>query len=194
MHQASAGFAAVDVLLTLAIAGTVLSIALPRTLSAVDEMRTATAARYLASRITGARLQALQRSTCVALRFEAIGNDYSFATHVDGNRNGVRTLDMANGRDPVLLAAERLADRFPEVRFGLTPGVPDLDGARMPDEGGGVRVGSPRILTLSPDGTATSGTLYIRGRQGQYAVRVLGATARTRVFRYDVGAGEWIVR
>jgi type II secretory pathway pseudopilin PulG len=182
------------VLLALAIAAIILSLAVPKTMSAVDEMRTATAARYLASRITGARLQALQRSTCVALRFEAVGNDYWFATHVDGNRNGVRTRDIANGSDWVLVAGDRLADRFPHERFGLTPGVPDLDGARMSDEGDGVRVGSPRILTLSPDGTATSGTLYIRGRQGQYAVRVLGATARTRVFRYDVGAGEWIAR
>ena len=181
-------------LLALAIAGTVLAIALPGTTAALDDMRTATAARYLASRITGARLQALQRSAPVALRFEAAGRDYSFATHLDGNRNGVRTLDMANGTDPVLLAAERLADRFADVRFGLTPGVPDLDGVRAMNEEDGVRVGSPRILTLSPDGTATSGTLYVRGRQSQYAVRVLGATARTRVFRYHVGAGEWIAR
>lgn len=175
-------------------AGTVLAIALPNTSSALDDMRTAAAARYLASRIARARMEALQRSACVGLRFETAGDDYSFATYLDGNRNGLRTLDIANGRDSVLLAAERLADRFADVRFGLAAGIPDLDGVRGAEEAEGVRIGSPRILTLSPDGTATSGTLYIRGRRGQYAVRVLGATARTRVFRYHTGAGEWIVR
>jgi hypothetical protein len=57
-----------------------------------------------------------------------------------------------------------------------------------------VRIGAARILTMSPDGTATSGTLYVQGRRAQYAVRVLGATGRTRVFKYDTGARTWISR
>ena len=73
-------------------------------------------------------------------------------------------------------------DKFPGVHFELMPGVPDADG-----EGGtgedGVRIGSARLLTMSADGTATSGTLYIRGRRGQYAVRVLGVTGRTRMLQ-----------
>ncbi len=36
---------------------------------------------------------------------------------------------------------------------------------------------------MSADGTATSGTLYVRGRKGQYAVRVLGVTGRTRMLQ-----------
>ena len=32
----------------------------------------------------------------------------------------------------------------------------------------GVRIGSARILTMSPSGTATSGTLYLQGRRAQY--------------------------
>ena len=53
-------------------------------------------------------------------------------------------------------------------------------------------IGSSRILTLGPDGTATSGTLYVRGRRGQYAVRILGITGRTRVLRFHPGTGQWI--
>ena len=58
----------------------------------------------------------------------------------------------------------------------------------------GVRIGSARILTMSPDGTATSGTLFLEGRRAQYAVRVLGATGRTRVLKYDSGQRTWINR
>ena len=43
---------------------------------------------------------------------------------------------------------------------------------------------------LSPQ--ATSGTIYLRGRDGsRVAVRVLGATGRTRVLRYVVPTGDW---
>lgn len=192
--RAGAGFTALELLFSLAIVATILGMAIPLTTNAVDEMRTAMAARYLEGKIVGARLDALQRSTRVALRFEPAGTDYTFAAYADGNRNGVRTAEIASGVDPPLSPEEGLGDHFVDVRFGLAAGVPDLDGTRDVDERDGVRIGSPRILTLSPDGTATSGTVYIRGRRSQYAVRVLGATARTRVFQYHPGADEWIAR
>jgi hypothetical protein len=50
------------------------------------------------------------------------------------------------------------------------------------------------MLSLGPDGTASSGSVYLHGRRLQYAVRVLGATGRTRVLRFDRGTGRWIVR
>lgn len=174
--------------------GALLSGGIPLVTTGLDEMRTGAAARYVASRITQARMDALQRSAAVALRFEAVGDDYAFATYVDGNSNGIRTADIGAGIDSALTSGEQLAGHFADVRFGLAPGVPDLEGSRQTLNTDGVRVGLPRILTLSPDGTSSSGTLYIRGRRGQYAVRILGATARTRVFQYHVGAGAWIAR
>jgi hypothetical protein len=58
----------------------------------------------------------------------------------------------------------------------------------------GVRIGTAGILSMISDGTATSGTLYIRGRRRQYAVRVLGVTGRTRVLQYSPGDRSWIGR
>jgi hypothetical protein len=56
-----------------------------------------------------------------------------------------------------------------------------------------VRAGSSDILTLSPNGTATSATLYICGpTRSQYAVRVLGTTGRTRVFHFSRASSTWI--
>ena len=59
-----------------------------------------------------------------------------------------------------------------------------------------VRFGRGDILTFSPLGTASSGTLYLRAsRSGeQYAVRVLGVTGRVRVLRFESAAGTWIER
>ena len=57
----------------------------------------------------------------------------------------------------------------------------------------GVRVGLSRLLTMNPNGTSSSGTVYVRGRdRSQYAVRVLGATGRVRVLKYDYVRGRWL--
>ena len=178
----------------MAVAGAVFAVALPLTQTGLDDLRTGMAARYLAGRIVGARVDAVHRSTRVALRFEDAGGELGFALYVDGNANGVRTAEIVNGADPLLRARERLRDRFPGVSFGLDAAVPDLDGHVRQEPDDGVGVGSARLLTLGPDGTATSGTLYLRGRHARFAVRVLGATARVRVFKYHPGARVWRVQ
>jgi hypothetical protein len=138
-------------------------------------------------------MQAVAGSTSVALRFEPSSPDYLFTPYADGNGNGVRAADIHRGVDPPVGVPSRLGDNFAGVRFGLLPGVPDVDGASG-DGTEGVRIGTSRILTMSANGTATSGTLYVHGRRAQYAVRVLGATGRTRILKYDTGAGMWISR
>ena len=183
------GFTLLELLFTIAIAATLVGIAVPLTSGATDEIRTAAAARYLATTIVSARIDAVKRSTAVGLRFEARGVEVLVASHADGNGDGVRTADILSGVDPILGPAERLGDRHPGVQFGLLPGIADLDGGMGITEG--VRIGIARILTLSPTGGATSGTLYVHGRRSQYAVRVLGATGRVRVFHYNPGARQW---
>ena len=98
------------------------------TTAAIDEMRTAVAARYIAGRIGSARIDAVRRASAVALRFEAVDGDYVYAPYEDGNGNGVRTTEIREGIDRPVGAFERLADKFPGVRFELAPGVPDADG------------------------------------------------------------------
>ena len=182
-----------ELLMVAAITATLIGTALPMLSSSLDDQRTGAAARHLAARVRGARMEAVKRSRAVALRFRPGWPDYSFAPYADGNRNGVRTVDIDRNIDRQLAPAERLGDNFPGVAFGLLPGRPDADG----NSGGGsdgVRIGSADILTMSPDGTATAGTLYVHGRRAQYAVRILGVTGRTRVLKYDTGSRTWISR
>lgn len=187
-----AGFTALELLLAAAIVITIVGISLPATADALDHIRAGMAARYLESRIMQARVEAIRRAGAVALRFEPVASDYAFSEYRDGNGNGVRAADIASGLDRAVAAPVRLRDQFPGIGFGLLAGVPDLDGTRATAAGDGVRVGTSRLLTLGPDGTATSGTLYLHGRRSQYAIRVLGATARTRLLRYDPGRQQWI--
>jgi type II secretory pathway pseudopilin PulG len=190
----SAGASLLEILFALSVSATASAIAIPVVDSAIDEMRTAMAARYLEGRIHGARMDAVRRSRAVGLRFQTDPDtDYAFAAFGDGNGNGVRTSEIGDGIDVSLGPVERLGDRFPGVSFGLDGTVPDADG-RIGTGEDGLRIGTARIVTMSSDGTATSGTLYIRGRRAQYAVRVLGATGRTRMLQYDQGSRTWIDR
>jgi hypothetical protein len=188
----SPGLTLLDLLFTVAILSTIVAIGLPAVSATIDLHRSSSAARYLAGRIHLARMEAVKRSTNVGLKFEAVSDDYAFGAYVDGNGNGIRTVDIRSGVDRVLMPPQRLSDNFASVQFGLMPGVPDADGSADKAGGDGVRIGSARILTLGPNGTATAGTLYLHGRRLQLAVRVLGATGRTRVLRYDTASRKWI--
>jgi type II secretory pathway pseudopilin PulG len=186
----AAGFTLLELLLAIAVGVAITTISIPVTNQVVDEVRAAGAARYMSGRIMRIRLEAVRQSRAVALRFVKEGDDYAYAPFADGNGNGVRTVDIQSGVDTPLGPFERIGDKFPGMRFVLDAGVPDVDGAKSADTDG-VRIGKACILTMGPDGTATSGTLYLWGRGGRYAVRVLGATGRTRVLLFAPGAGTW---
>lgn len=180
-------------LFALALAAVIAGISVAMAAAAADELRTAAAARYVAGLVLGNRMDSLKRARSVALRFEPDAADYVFQAYLDTNGNGVRTTEIRSGVDEALGSVRRLSDTFRDVHFGLRAEVPDADDVR----GGGtdgVRIGAARLLVTSPDGTATSGTLYVRGRHAQYAVRILGATGRTRVLKFQPGAGTWTSR
>ena len=187
------GFTLIELLVSVAFTTVLVGMALPIGVDAIDDLHTASAARFLAARIAANRMEAISRSRAIGVRFQPATPDYQFAAFADGNGNGVRTAEITAGIDSPVGNSRQLSDDFPRVRFGLAIGSPDVDGVRN-TSADGVRIGTPRILTVSPDGTATSGTLYVQGRRAQYAVRVLGATGRTRVLKYDAGARAWISR
>jgi type II secretory pathway pseudopilin PulG len=155
------------------------AMAIPETLAGIERSRTQSAARYLAARLALVRTQAVARSTNVALQFVADGATYSMAAYRDGNGNGVRTADIAAGIDPLVDVPIRFSDLFPQVSLFLN----DPADAAVADA----------LMSFSPIGTASSRTLYVRGRdQSQYAVRVLGVTGRTRLLRYVAATRQWI--
>lgn len=187
----SPGFTILELLFTIAIAGTLAAIAVPQGLRTLDDFRTRSAARYLAQRLGDARLSAIKRSAALGLRFEPGLLDYRISTVVDGNRNGLRTAEIVSGIDRTMTEPEILAANFPGVAFGIMDGVPDADG-QPAGSTDGVRVGASRLITMNANGTSSSGTVYVRGRdRSQYAVRVLGATGRVRMLKYDFVRRRW---
>jgi hypothetical protein len=97
----------------------------------------------------------------------------------------VRSIDITAGIDAAVGPEVRFADLFPGVRLALDPGA-----LSTPPADHGVH-----LFSFAPRGTATSGTIYIGGRDGaRFAVRVFGPTSRTRVLRYDTSTGTYVER
>jgi len=187
----SHGYTILELLFAVAIAGTVTTIAVPQGLRALDDFRTKTAARYLAQRLADARITAIKRSTSVGLRFDPGSPDYRVSTVVDGNHDGLRTTEITWGIDLTITPADTLDTHFSGVAFGILTGVPDADG-QPAGSADGVRTGTSKLVSMNPDGTSSSGTLYVHGRERtQYAVRVFGTTGRVRILRYDFALRRW---
>jgi hypothetical protein len=170
-------------MLAIALLAVLGGIAIPQALGTLDSARTGAAARYVVSRLMLARAQAVQRSASVAIRIDRDTRGFRVAAYQDSNRNGVRSRDIELQIDRAIEREVRLPELFPGVDFGLS-----IDGQAADP----IQLGGTSLLTFTPTGTATSGSLYIRGRNGlQYAVRVIGATGRTRLQRYDERQHGW---
>ena len=168
-----AGYSLIEAMFVCAVAAVVAAIAVPVSLAGVDRARGWAATRFVAARLVRARAQAVARGAAVALRIGGEGPAATLASFVDGNRTGVLTRDIDAGLDPVL------EDPVPLV--SLFPGVIITGDS------------SPTLFSFSPDGTATSGSVFVLSRDGsRFAVRVLGATARVRIERYVTARNAWV--
>ena len=129
------------------------------------------------------------------LRFDDDGSAIGFAPVADGNGNGLRSAEIADGTDLLRGPRVRLADAFAGVRFAIVDAVPSIDGGPGLAAGADpIRLGSS-ILAFAPTGSATSGTLYLASAdRRQFAVRILGATGRVRVFEFDRSTARWVPR
>lgn len=185
------GFTALELLFGLALIATVAGISVPPVLRALDDYRADGAARYVATRLHQARVEAVLRSADVGAKFLLADGAWAFRVYVDGNRNGVLTSDIQSGVDRPLHAVERLPDSFAGVDFGTLPDLPPIDSGGSPPGSDPIRLGSGDIATFSPDGTSSSGSLYLRSRTKQYVVRIFGDTGKTRLLAFDQTVGQW---
>ena len=179
------GYTFIEILFVTALVAVVTAVVVPQALAAVERSRTLSAARYLASRMAQARFQAVSRGANIALRFDTAATGVPFAVYVDGNHNGVLTQDIRNGTDPQLQPPLRLGDLFGHVSIALADTGDGTDPVQLS--------GGSSLLSFTPLGTATAGSIYVRGADGsQFAIRVLGATGRTRIVRYDERRRSWV--
>jgi len=187
------GYSLLELMMVMALGATMTAAAVPQYLAGVDDLRTSGAAHHVSARLQRARMEAVMRSAMVGVQFtQTPGGSYQYSVYVDGNRNGVLTRDIQSGLDRLITSAERLPDQFPGVEFGTIPGLPPVDAGGAAPGTDPIRLGAGNIASFSALGTATSGTVYIRGRRhAQYAVCIFGETGKTRMVKFEARTGQW---
>jgi prepilin-type N-terminal cleavage/methylation domain-containing protein len=189
---ANRGFTLIELMFAIGLIALLSALAVPRVLAGLDEVRARGAARYLAGRLQHTRMEAVVRSANAALRFVPAGSSFTYAAYLDGNRNGVRTIDIQRGIDRRLQQDEWLPQQFAGVDFGTLPDLPSVDESSPPPGADPIRIGSSNMVSFTAQGTATPGSLYVLGRrQAQFVVRIFGETGKTKVLRFDRRTRTW---
>ena len=192
LSKAQSGYSLLELLLVLTIFGILAGISAPQLLATLDDYRASGAARYVSARIQKTRMEAINRSTAVAVQFLQDVDGYSFAVYADGNGDGVRTQDIRDAVDFQIGPVDHLSNNFAGVEFGLLAGLPAVDAGGAPPGTDPVKFGAGNILSYSPLGTSSSGSLYLRGRgHTQYVVRVFGDTGRVRILKFNPVTRQW---
>jgi Tfp pilus assembly protein FimT len=181
-ERSSAGQSLIEVLVAITVAAIVLAAAIPVTTSYVHEARLRGAAFHVRGLFRQVRARAAAEARYVGIVFDEVEGDPVFSIYGDGNYNGIRRVDIDRGVEEKLREPYRLTETFPGVRYGSLPA-----GASEPFFPG-LQFGKSHIVSFSPLGSSTSGTLYLSNQYGLvYAIVVLGSTGRVRVARYRDG-------
>jgi type II secretory pathway pseudopilin PulG len=187
------GYTLLETLVSTALCSALAALSLPIVGGSLERERAMVGARVLAGQLQRARFEALKRARAVAVRLDVIGNRTAFQLFADGDDDGVRQSDVDAGIDPPLAPLEYLDQHARDISLRVNQVVVDPAGAGEIQPGADpLRIGNTALLSFSPFGSATSGTLYVAGLRGpQFAVRVFGATGRVRLMTFDRQARQW---
>jgi len=193
---ASKGYTLVELLAVLAVVAIAVAVALPAAATLREAGRAAAGARTMATVLSAQRWKGIAGHRTRGLQFRRTGAGWSWREVADGNGNGLRSAEIASGVDAVLGPDARLEQQVEFVTLGFPPGGPFPEappGRQMLAAGDDpVRFGRSSLISFSPVGSASSGTLYVTdGRAGLYAVVLFGPTARLRVWRWRPEERRW---
>jgi type II secretory pathway pseudopilin PulG len=186
---ASSGYTMIEIVLAVGLVGTLTALALPAAAAVVDSSRARQAAGDIAARFRLARQRAATEGRALAVVFDQRAGRWFARLCADGNGNGVRRAELG-GPDACEEDPTSLDERFPGIAIAIDATHPDPGG--QVGNADPVRFGPSDVASFSSLGTATAGTIYLLGPGAEYAVRVAGGNARTRILRWDTGSQEWV--
>ncbi|HMF08776.1 MAG TPA: GspH/FimT family pseudopilin [Thermoanaerobaculia bacterium] len=193
LHGISArGFSLIEGLIVLAVMGILLAFTVPLLAASVARERLLVASLETAVEFRGLRQRAVTESCSFGLRFVPSGAGWSYTLYRDGNGNGIRTADILAGRDPRVSDSEDPSTRHEGIRIGLpaaaVPQIPPGSGPIASPEDP-VKFGNGNLISFSPSGSISGGTLYLTDGARVAAVIVYGPTGRIRLQRYEPATG-----
>lgn len=191
-----AGLSLLELLLVVLLLGLIAGFGVGPVREGLGRARLRSAVTELARRMMAARWRAVAGHASVGLRFESEGDGWRVVTYVDGDADGIRSADILAGKDARSGTVFRPQQGRPGVRFGLPEGepIPRIPPSRGWLIGGEdpIRFGRSDIVSFSPLGSVTPGTVYLTDPEGRLAALVVfGATARMRIRFFHRDPGEW---
>ncbi len=187
--------ALLEVLATLLLCALLFLAAAPAFATLRSAGRTAAGARELAITLQALRWRSVAAGRSHGLWFSADARGWTWRVVRDGNGNGLLTAELRDGTDGILSGPHRLEDRLAPTRLGLPAGgsIPEIPPRRGTIAGSAdpVQFGRSDLVAFSPQGTASSGTLYVTDGHELFAIVLFGATARVRVWHYDGRDRQW---
>lgn len=172
----------------LVIIGLLLSAAAPSWVRWRQRQRLTAACSAIAMQIAVLRARASAHGRHFGIEFAGAG-DLRWQVLEDGDGDGISGRDLDDLIDRRVGAPRHLRREFPGIEAGAAVGVPALSGTLPSD---GVAFGRFDRLSIAPEGTATSGSVYLHNRTGDTAaVRVYGPTGRVAVWRFSRRQGGW---
>jgi hypothetical protein len=190
----AAGFSVAELLAAVALGAVLAAVASP----AVGAAGVGLASRGAARTVAGAfrEAAALARARQHAVGWEVAAAPLAMRLVEDGDHDGLRRDDLDRGIDRVISGWRTLGAGPQPVAAVVGCACPDVDGGLALEPGArGIRFGASSLVSFSPAGTASSGSLYLSAPGGPtLAIRVLGTSGRVRVFEFSDGAGTWAER
>jgi prepilin-type N-terminal cleavage/methylation domain-containing protein len=188
------GLTLVELLIALAIIGMMATFIAPAFQNLRRRAAAAAAAREIEAILYLARSRALMKGRNSGVRFAQLRGEWCYAIYDDGDGDGVRNDDIARGIDRPLFDPRPV---LKQSRGNATIAAPvhtivDPDGDELTPYSSPVQFNKSSICSFSPLGEATPGTIYLSDRNmAVFAVRVYGATGRTRLIRWNEAKRKW---
>ena len=192
MKNIQPGLTLIEIVISLAVVGVVAAVGIPRLATSMVNYHLTGVARYLVVQIHKAKLTAIRQGTIYYLDFDLDGDGNLKSEHcfLWGDRNGNRRQE--------LLEQSRLV-----LDLKMSPGVQlqsyphELGGPKRGpnntkiDAGGGDGVSfSQNRIKFNPDGTCSTGTVYLHNNNGcTFAIRIR-FNGLTQLWRHDGRAWE----
>ena len=183
-----------EALAALTIAALGIGAAVPSASGMIRSWKLTCAARDLAMEVQRARMDAVAKGAHVGILFEPAAGPGRWRRYLDGGARGIQSSEIAAGIDRPMGGFFELASRYPGVRFGISragaPRIPPGSGMLSPADDP-IAFGGTDIVSCSPTGESSSGTLYLTDGESMRAVTLFGATGRIRIWSYDGRSGQW---
>jgi len=182
------GFSLPEVLVVAALLGLMAVVAVGSTERLFEQSSTQALNQVIHGLVAHAAGRAVMERTYVAVAFEQGAQGAYARLYADGDGDGVLREDIGRGVDrpvtgPVVLREGRAYLGLPDAVRTDPLGNP-LTGQDP------IRFGRGSILSFSPTGTSTPGSLYLRSVSGKeaWAFRVAGIDGRIRCYRWWKGS------